>query len=46
MLYEVITILGIELPLPGPLAKHAELPLLSDKLAVDFAQLRAYLLRD
>jgi len=42
----VEAILGIELPLPGPLAKHAELPLLSDKLAVDFAQLRAYLLRD
>ena len=38
-------ILGIELPLPGPLAERAELPLLSDEMDADFSALRAYLLK-
>ena len=38
-------ILGIELPLPGPLAERAELALLSDEMDADFAALRAYLLK-
>ncbi|SIQ64275.1 threonine synthase [Aeromonas sp. RU39B] len=37
-------ILGLDIPLPGPLAKHAELPLLSHNLPADFAKLRAFLL--
>ena len=37
-------ILGLDIPLPGPLAKHAELPLLSHNLPADFAELRAFLL--
>lgn len=37
-------ILALELPLPDALAKHADLPLLSDIMENDFAKLRAYLL--
>ena len=37
-------ILGIELPLPEALDKHNKMELLSDTMAADFAQLRAYLL--
>lgn len=38
-------ILNIELPLPEALDKHNKLPLLSDEMDADFAQLRAYLLK-
>ncbi len=38
-------ILGIQLPLPEALDKHNQLPLLSDEMDNDFAQLRAYLLK-
>ncbi|QLB13333.1 threonine synthase [Bisgaardia hudsonensis] len=38
-------ILNLELPLPEALAKHAELPLLSDVMENDFNQLRSYLLK-
>ncbi|EFA28496.1 Threonine synthase [Haemophilus influenzae HK1212] len=38
-------ILGIQLPLPETLDKHNQLPLLSDEMDNDFAQLRAYLLK-
>lgn len=38
-------ILQLELDLPEALAKHAELPLLSDIMENDFAALRAYLLK-
>ncbi|SEQ37055.1 threonine synthase [Basfia succiniciproducens] len=38
-------ILNTQLPLPQALAKHAELPLLSDVMENDFAALRAYLLK-
>lgn len=37
-------ILALELPLPEALDKHNKLPLLSDVMENDFAQLRAYLL--
>lgn len=37
-------ILDLELPLPEALDKHNKLPLLSDVMENDFAQLRAYLL--
>lgn len=37
-------ILGLDVPLPGPLAKHAVLPLLSHNLPAEFARLRAFLL--
>lgn len=37
-------ILEIELPLPEALDKHNKMELLSDTMAADFAQLRAYLL--
>ncbi|MFQ2320662.1 threonine synthase [Aeromonas dhakensis] len=37
-------ILGLDVPLPGPLAKHAVLPLLSHNLPAEFAPLRAFLL--
>ncbi|WP_373779269.1 threonine synthase [Glaesserella sp.] len=37
-------ILDIELPLPEALDKHNKMELLSDTMAADFAQLRAYLL--
>ncbi|MCK3655281.1 threonine synthase [Pasteurellaceae bacterium Macca] len=37
-------ILSLELPLPEALDKHNKLPLLSDTMAADFAQLKAYLL--
>ncbi|MEL3923285.1 threonine synthase [Aeromonas enteropelogenes] len=37
-------ILGLDVPLPGPLAKHAALPLLSHNLPAEFAPLRAFLL--
>ncbi len=36
-------ILHLDVPLPGPLAKHAELPLLSVNLPAEFARLRAFL---
>lgn len=36
-------ILGLDVPLPGPLAKHAALPLLSVNLPAEFARLRAFL---
>ncbi|QCG48895.1 threonine synthase [Aeromonas schubertii] len=36
-------ILGLDVPLPGPLAKHAELPLLSVTLPAEFERLRAFL---
>ncbi|MDM5076450.1 threonine synthase [Aeromonas media] len=36
-------ILGLDMPLPGPLAKYAELSLLSHNLPAEFAQLRAFL---
>ncbi|MDR5012718.1 threonine synthase [Aeromonas veronii] len=36
-------ILNLDVPLPGPLAKHAELPLLSVNLPAEFARLRAFL---
>lgn len=39
-------ILSLELPLPEALDKHNKLPLLSDVMANDFAQLRAYLLAE
>ncbi|WP_123247027.1 threonine synthase [Aeromonas dhakensis] len=32
--------LGLDMPLPGPLAKHAELPLLSVNLPAEFARLK------
>ncbi|EIM1707761.1 threonine synthase [Aeromonas dhakensis] len=35
---------GLDVPLPGSLAKHAELPLLSHNLPAEFARLRAFLL--
>ncbi|AXF77304.1 threonine synthase [Erwinia tracheiphila] len=38
-------ILDRKLPLPEALAERAELPLLSHKMAADFAELRAFLLR-
>lgn len=38
-------ILDLTLPLPEALDKHNKLPLLSDKMENDFAQLRAYLLK-
>ncbi|ELM3753170.1 threonine synthase [Aeromonas dhakensis] len=34
---------GLDVPLPGPLAKHAELPLLSVNFPAEFARLRAFL---
>ncbi|WP_439836122.1 threonine synthase [Aeromonas enteropelogenes] len=37
-------ILNLDVPLPGPLAKHAALPLLSHNLPAEFARLRAFLL--
>lgn len=37
-------ILNLDVPLPGPLAKHAALPLLSVNLPAEFARLRAFLL--
>lgn len=37
-------ILGIEVPLPGALAKHNALPLLSITMPADFAELRKFLL--
>lgn len=37
-------ILHLDVPLPGLLAKHAELPLLSANLPAEFARLRAFLL--
>ncbi|WP_421178684.1 threonine synthase [Aeromonas enteropelogenes] len=36
-------ILNLDVPLPGPLAKHAALPLLSHNLPAEFARLRAFL---
>lgn len=36
-------ILNLNVPLPGPLAKHAVLPLLSHNLPAEFARLRAFL---
>ncbi|HDX8438495.1 TPA: threonine synthase [Aeromonas dhakensis] len=36
--------LGLDLPMPGPLAKHADLPLLSVNLPAEFARLRVFLL--
>ncbi|WP_421199952.1 threonine synthase [Aeromonas enteropelogenes] len=36
-------ILNLDVPLPGPLAKHAVLPLLSHNLPAEFARLRAFL---
>ncbi|MFQ1970790.1 threonine synthase [Aeromonas veronii] len=36
-------ILNLDVPLPGPLAKHADLPLLSVNLPAEFARLRAFL---
>lgn len=38
-------ILEIELPLPEALGKHNKLPLLSEVMANDFSQLKAYLLK-
>ena len=38
-------ILDLTLPLPEVLDKHNKLPLLSDEMENDFAQLRAYLLK-
>ncbi|MDU7786364.1 MAG: threonine synthase [Aggregatibacter aphrophilus] len=38
-------ILGLTLPLPEALDKHNKLPLLSDEMENDFAQLKAYLLK-
>lgn len=38
-------ILDRKLPLPEALAERAELPLLLHKMAADFAELRAFLLR-
>ena len=38
-------ILSLDLPLPEALDKHNKLPLLSDEMDDDFAQLRAYLLK-
>ncbi len=38
-------ILSFDLPLPEALDKHNKLPLLSDEMDDDFAQLRAYLLK-
>ena len=38
-------ILDLTLPLPEALDKHNKLPLLSDEMGNDFAQLRAYLLK-
>ena len=38
-------ILNLTLPLPEALDKHNKLPLLSDEMENDFAQLRAYLLK-
>lgn len=37
-------ILNLDVPLPGPLAKHAALPLLSHNLPAEFASLRAFLI--
>ncbi|MBE1277331.1 threonine synthase [Enterovibrio baiacu] len=37
-------ILGQDIPLPGPLAKHAVMELLSAERDADFAQIRAYLM--
>lgn len=37
-------ILNLDVPLPGPLVKHAELLLLSVNLPAEFARLRAFLL--
>ncbi|MBO2902314.1 threonine synthase [Aeromonas dhakensis] len=36
--------LNLNVPMPGPLAKHAELPLLSVNLPAEFARLRAFLI--
>lgn len=36
--------LGLDMPLPGPLAKHAELPLLSHNQPAEFARLREFLM--
>lgn len=38
-------ILGQDIPLPGPLAKHAAMELLSAEQDADFAQLREYLMK-
>ncbi|WP_407332206.1 threonine synthase [Enterovibrio sp. 27052020O] len=38
-------ILGQDIPLPGPLAKHAVMDLLSVEQDAEFAQLRAYLMK-
>ena len=38
-------ILDVELPLPETLDKHNKLPLLSDEMDNNFAQLRSYLLK-
>ncbi|USH02020.1 threonine synthase [Grimontia kaedaensis] len=38
-------ILGQDIPLPGPLAKHAAMELLSVEQDADFAQLREYLMK-
>ncbi|CZF79144.1 threonine synthase [Grimontia marina] len=38
-------ILGQDIPLPGPLAKHAAMELLSIEQDADFAQLREYLMK-
>ncbi|SKA43686.1 threonine synthase [Enterovibrio nigricans] len=38
-------ILGQDIPLPGPLAKHATMELLSVEQDADFAQLREYLMK-
>lgn len=35
-------ILGLDVLLPGLLAKHAELPLLSHNLPAEYARLRAF----
>lgn len=36
-------ILNLDVPLPGTLSKHAELPLLSHNLPAEFARLRVFL---
>ncbi len=38
-------ILGLDIPLPAPLAKHAVMELLSEEQDADFAQLREYLMK-
>ncbi len=42
-LKKVSVLISFHVPLPGPLAKHAELPLLSHNLPAEFARLRAFL---